>query len=415
MAGLLRYVLLLALVLLIVVPFARSDDDGSDNRVESDNPLVEYDNLLESDNIVGSTEENHLLSALPARHPLIGALRSTEEHFARFIHRFNKSYAADLRQYRARLRIFRANLLRAAQIQLQDPSAEHGVTPFSDLTPEEFAKTHLGLLPVNSAKSARSSLLESLKAEGGLERSELPTGDLPSEFDWREKGAVTGVKNQGMCGSCYAFSAVGALEGAHYLATGELLNLSEQQIVDCDHNCDPKEKEACDSGCGGGLMNNVFRYIQKAGGLQTEQEYGYTGREGRCQFDSGRVAARVESFVEVPQKDDQMQAHLVKYGPLAVALNANWMQSYVKGVSCPLLCNRHALNHGVLMVGYGSHGFSPARLRYKDYWVIKNSWGSSWGEQGYYKLCRGKDECGIDSYVSAVVAVNPAGEGLATE
>ncbi|CAI5464939.1 unnamed protein product [Closterium sp. Yama58-4] len=387
---------------------ANGVDDGFD-KTESD---FVFDDA--SDNTVGSTEVNHILTKLPASHPLLGALRNPAEHFARFIHRFNKSYAADLRQYRARLRIFRANLLRAAQIQLQDPSAEHGVTPFSDLTPEEFAKTHLGLLPVDSARTARSALLGSLKAEGRLERSELPTGDLPEQFDWREKGAVTGVKNQGMCGSCYAFSAVGALEGAHYLATGELISLSEQQIVDCDHNCDPKEKEACDSGCGGGLMNNVFRYIQKAGGLQTEQEYGYTGREGLCQFDAGRVAARVESFVEVPQKDDQMQAHLVKYGPLAVALNANWMQSYVKGVSCPLLCNRHALNHGVLMVGYGSHGFSPARLRYKDYWVIKNSWGEAWGEQGYYKLCRGKDECGIDSYVSAVVAVKPAA-GVATE
>ncbi|CAI5514796.1 unnamed protein product [Closterium sp. Naga37s-1] len=396
-------------VSLIVVPFVRADDDGFDNTVESDK--IVYD---ASDNILGSTEVNHLLSKLPASHPLLGALRNPAEHFARFIHRFNKSYAADLRHYRARLRIFRANLLRAAQIQLQDPSAEHGVTPFSDLTPEEFAKTHLGLLPVDSARSARSALLESLKAEGRLERSELPTGDLPEQFDWREKGAVTGVKNQGMCGSCYAFSAVGALEGAHYLATGDLISLSEQQVVDCDHNCDPKQKEACDSGCGGGLMNNVFRYIQKAGGLQTEQEYGYTGREGRCQFDAGRVAARVESFVEVPQKDDQMQAHLVKYGPLAVALNANWMQSYVKGVSCPLLCNRHALNHGVLMVGYGSHRFSPARLRYKDYWVIKNSWGKAWGEQGYYKLCRGKDECGIDSWVSAVIAVKPEA-GVATE
>ncbi|CAI5525066.1 unnamed protein product [Closterium sp. Naga37s-1] len=399
----------IALVSLIVVPFVRADDDGFDNTVQSDKIVDDA-----SDNILGSTEVNHVLSKLPASHPLLGALRNPAEHFARFIHRFNKSYAADLRQYRARLRIFRANLLRAAQIQLQDPSAEHGVTPFSDLTPEEFAKTHLGLLPVDSERSARSAFLESLKAEGRLERSELPTGDLPEQFDWREKGAVTGVKNQGMCGSCYAFSAVGALEGAHYLATGELISLSEQQIVDCDHNCDPKEKEACDSGCGGGLMNNVFRYIQKAGGLQTEQEYGYTGREGRCQFDAERVAARVESFVEVPEKDDQMQAHLVKYGPLAVALNANWMQSYVKGVSCPLLCNRHALNHGVLMVGYGSHGFSPARLRYKDYWVIKNSWGSAWGEQGYYKLCRGQDECGIDSYVSAVVAVKPAA-GLATQ
>ncbi|CAI7846741.1 unnamed protein product, partial [Closterium sp. NIES-54] len=139
---------------------------------------------------------NHLLSKLPASHPLLGALRNPAEHFARFIHRFNKSYAADLRQYRARLRIFRANLLRAAQIQLQDPSAEHGVTPFSDLTPKEFAKTHLGLLPVDSARSARSALLESLKAEGRLERSELPTRDLPEHFDWREKGAVTGVKNQ---------------------------------------------------------------------------------------------------------------------------------------------------------------------------------------------------------------------------
>ncbi|MQL36396.1 hypothetical protein EI006_26750, partial [Escherichia coli] len=120
-----------------------------------------------------------------------------------------------------------------------DPSAVHGVTKFSDLTPSEFRRQFLGLKRLRLPSDAHKAPV-------------LPTNDLPEDFDWRDKGAVTPVKDQGACGSCWSFSATGALEGAHFLATGELVSLSEQQLVDCDHVCDPEEYGACDAGCNGG-------------------------------------------------------------------------------------------------------------------------------------------------------------------
>ncbi|KAJ6739128.1 CYSTEINE PROTEASE RD19C-RELATED [Salix koriyanagi] len=210
----------------------------------------------------------------------------------------------------------------------------------------------------------------------------LPTSDLPEDFDWRDKGAVGPVKNQGSCGSCWSFSATGALEGAHFLATGELVSLSEQQLVDCDHECDPEEPGSCDSGCNGGLMNSAFEYSLKAGGLMREEDYPYT---------------------------DQIAANLVKNGPLAVAINAVFMQTYIGGVSCPYICSRR-LDHGVLLVGYGSAGYAPVRMKEKPYWIIKNSWGEKWGENGFYKICRGRNVCGVDSMVSTVAAVQTSSQ-----
>ncbi|KAA0869475.1 hypothetical protein EYC94_26275, partial [Enterobacter hormaechei] len=130
---------------------------------------------------------------------------------------------------------------RAKLHQKLDPSAEHGVTKFSDLTPSEFRRQFLGVKGLRLPAHAQKAPI-------------LPTNNLPEDFDWREKGAVTPVKDQGSCGSCWAFSTTGALEGAHYLATGKLESLSEQQLVDCDHVCDPAQYGACDAGCNGGLM-----------------------------------------------------------------------------------------------------------------------------------------------------------------
>eukprot|EP00899_Mesostigma_viride_P025257 jgi/Mesvir1/5916/Mv00685-RA.1 len=276
--------------------------------------------------------------------------------------------------------------------QLLDPTARHGVTPFMDLSEKEFADHYLGLV--------------SLPGHLQLKKGEtLPTDDLPDEIDWREKGAVSPVKNQGMCGSCYAFSTVGAVEGALFLRTQKLANLSTQQIVDCDHQCDPAMPQVCDNGCGGGMMSNTMEYIIRNGGIDTEESYPYEGRPGPCRAERGTVGARLKDFVLVPKDEEQMAAHLVQSGPLAIALNAGWMQTYVRGVSCPLVCIKDHLNHGVLLVGYGAQGFAPSRLGPVPYWIIKNSWGPKWGENGYIRMCRGKDMCGIDSMVlSAVIA-----------
>ncbi|KAI6701165.1 hypothetical protein NL676_015489 [Syzygium grande] len=321
-----------------------------------------------------------------------GDLSADHRHFALFKRRFGKSYSSQ-EEHDRRFEVFRDNLRRARRHQELDPSAVHGVTRFSDLTPSEFERSHLGIRSgLRLPKDANQAPL-------------LPTDDLPEDFDWRDHGAVADVKNQGSCGSCWSFSTTGALEGAHYLATGELVSLSEQQLVDCDHECDPDEPGSCDSGCNGGLMNSAFEYTLKAGGLMREGDYPYTGTDrGTCKFDKSKIAASVANFSVVSLDEDQIAANLVKNGPLAVGINAVFMQTYIGGVSCPFICSKR-LDHGVLLVGYGSAGYAPIRMKDKPYWIIKNSWGENWGENGYYKICRGRNLCGVDSLVSTVAAV----------
>ncbi|KAL2468445.1 Cysteine proteinase RD19a [Forsythia ovata] len=318
---------------------------------------------------------------------------NADHHFTIFKRRFGKSYATK-EEHDYRLSVFKDNLRRARSHQKLDPSAVHGVTQFSDLTPHEFRRQFLGLnrrlrLPIDANKAPI-----------------LPTNDTPSDFDWRDHGAVTPVKNQGSCGSCWSFSTTGALEGANFLATGKLVSLSEQQLVDCDHECDPEKQGSCDSGCNGGLMNSAFEYTLKAGGLMREEDYPYSGSDrGTCKFDKKKVAAKVANFSVVSLDEDQIAANLVKNGPLAVAINAVFMQTYIGGVSCPYICSKR-LDHGVLLVGYGSAGYAPIRMKEKPYWIIKNSWGENWGEKGYYKICRGPNICGVDSMVSTVAAAS---------
>ena len=197
--------------------------------------------------------------------------------------------------------------------------------------------------------------------------------------------------------------------------------------------CDPQEANSCDTGCRGGLMNNAFEYTLKTGGLMKEQDYPYTGRDRSvCKFNKTMIAAKVSNFSVVSADEDQIAANLVQHGPLAskfffflkrfftctnrdltrclcfstVAINALWMQTYIAGVSCPYVCSKNQ-DHGVLLVGFGSAGYAPLRLEEKPYWIIKNSWGSMWGEKGYYKICRGTPNiCGVDTMVSTVAAVN---------
>lgn len=360
-----RFSLLFLFSLLLATSFAFADDlagfDGEDIMIRQ---------------VVG---DDHLLNA--------------EHHFGVFKRRFGKSYASQ-EEHDYRFSVFKANLRRAKRHQKLDPEAVHGVTQFSDMTPTEFRKNHLGLkrrlrLPSDANKAPI-----------------LPTKDLPADFDWREHGAVTGVKNQGSCGSCWSFSSTGALEGANFLATRQLESLSEQQLVDCDHECDPEEQGSCDSGCNGGLMNSAFEYTLKAGGLMREKDYPYTGTDrGACKFDKSKIVASVSNFSVVSLDEEQIAANLVKNGPLAVAINAVFMQTYVGGVSCPFICSKRQ-DHGVLLVGYGAAGLAPIRMKEKPYWIIKNSWGESWGEKGYYKICRGRNICGVDSMVSTVAAVH---------
>merc|ERR1719305_195314 len=207
---------------------------------------------------------------------------------------------------------------------------------------------------------------------------------LPKNVDWRTSGAVTPVKNQGQCGSCWAFSATGSLEGQHFKKTGKLVSLSEQNLVDC-------EKQ--DFGCMGGLMAHAFAYIEKNNGIDTESSYPYTAKTGKkCLFKPKDVGATLQSYKTIPTgKEDELQKAVASVGPVSVAIDASQrsFHFYKKGVYYEPDCSSIRLDHGVLAVGYGTDTG-------KDYWLVKNSWGTTWGMEGYIQMSRNrKNNCGI--------------------
>ncbi|KDP26711.1 hypothetical protein JCGZ_17869 [Jatropha curcas] len=209
--------------------------------------------------------------------------------------------------------------------------------------------------------------------------------DLPPSVDWRKKGAVTGVKDQGKCGSCWAFSSVAAVEGINKIKTGELVSLSEQELVDCS---------SANHGCDGGLMEQAFKFIKKIGGITAETTYPYTARDGSC--DSNKMNApvvQIDGYEMVPENDENALMKAVANQPVSIAIDAGGkdMQFYYEGVFTGD-CGTE-LNHGVALVGYGT------TLDGTKYWIVKNSWGSDWGENGYIRMERGIDAeeglCGI--------------------
>uniref|UniRef100_A0A0D3G1H2 Oryzain beta chain n=3 Tax=Oryza TaxID=4527 RepID=A0A0D3G1H2_9ORYZ len=249
-----------------------------------------------------------------------------------------------------------------------------GMNRFADLTNEEFRATFLG------AKVAERS-----RAAGERYRHD-GVEELPESVDWREKGAVAPVKNQGQCGSCWAFSAVSTVESINQLVTGEMITLSEQELVECSTN-------GQNSGCNGGLMDDAFDFIIKNGGIDTEDDYPYKAVDGKC--DINRENAKVVSidgFEDVPQNDEKSLQKAVAHQPVSVAIEAGGreFQLYHSGVFSGR-CGT-SLDHGVVAVGYGTDNG-------KDYWIVRNSWGPKWGESGYVRMERNINvttgKCGI--------------------
>jgi C1A family cysteine protease len=214
----------------------------------------------------------------------------------------------------------------------------------------------------------------------------VPDGDV----DWRAKGAVTPIKNQGQCGSCWSFSTTGSVEGNLAIQTGNLTSLSEEDLVQCDQ---------VDQGCQGGLMDNAFQYIEK-NGIAAESAYPYTsgtGIRGMCNSAPAKVVT-ITGYRDVPQGNETALLSAVAQQPVSIAIEADKsaFQMYKSGVLDSPFCGKQ-LDHGVLIVGYGTQ---KGVFGTKDYWIVKNSWGETWGEQGYINIVRGKNMCGIAEQAS---------------
>jgi len=248
------------------------------------------------------------------------------------------------------------------------------INSFSDLSSQEFASMYNGLRI--TANPVVVPVVENV--------------NLPDSVDWRNKGAVTDVKNQGQCGSCWSFSATGSIEGAYFLSNGQLVSLSEQNLVDCSTS-------QGNQGCQGGLMDQAFQYVISNSGIDTESSYPYTATgPNSCEFSTSNVGATISSFTDVTSGDENALQAAVAMTPVSVAIDASHQsfQMYSSGVYNEDDCSTSQLDHGVLTIGYGTDSGSP-------YWLVKNSWGTDWGLDGYIEMSRNNgNQCGIASSAS---------------
>ncbi|CAL1298993.1 unnamed protein product, partial [Larinioides sclopetarius] len=252
-----------------------------------------------------------------------------------------------------------------------------GTNAYSDLTEEETAKFRKGYRDPDYHGNCTTWVRAS-------------NSDPPNSIDWRDQGLVTRIKDQGQCGACWAFSAIGSLEGQNKKKSDDLVALSEQQLVDCATN-------GVNNGCDGGLMSSAFEYIKTIDGEDTEKSYPYREEQGECEFNPDTVAAKVTGYVELPSGDENaLKETVASVGPVSVAIDAGHSSftSYKSGIYYEPNCSSKQFDHAVVVVGYGTEDGT-------DYWLLKNSWGESWGMNGYMKMARNKNNmCGVASKAS---------------
>ncbi|XP_062848544.1 cathepsin K [Trichomycterus rosablanca] len=251
-----------------------------------------------------------------------------------------------------------------------------GMNHLGDMTAEEVAEKMLGLQVPMERDSMNAYVPD-------------PLDKLPKSVDYRKLGYVTSVKNQGSCGSCWAFSSVGALEGQLKKTTGQLVDLSPQNLVDCVTE---------NYGCGGGFMTNAFSYVRDNKGIDSEEAYPYMGQDEPCAYNKSGKVAEIRRYKEVKKGSEYALASAVaKVGPVSVGIDAmqSTFQFYKSGVYYDPNCDQENINHAVLAVGFG---VTP---KGKKYWIVKNSWGEEWGKQGYVLMARNRNNaCGIANLAS---------------
>ncbi|KAF5224489.1 cysteine peptidase [Trypanosoma cruzi] len=317
---------------------------------------------------------------VPAATASLHAEETLASQFAEFKQKHGRVYESAAEEA-FRLSVFRANLFLARLHAAANPHATFGVTPFSDLTREEFrSRYHNGAAHFAAAQ----------------ERARVPVDvevvGAPAAKDWRKEGAVTAVKNQGLCGSCWAFAAIGNVESQWFLAGNPLTRLSEQMLVSCDDT---------NFGCGGGSSLKAFKWIvdRNNGAVYTEESYPYhscIGIKLPCKDSDRTVGATISGYITIPRDEEGIAAVLSIKGPLAVAVDATSWMSYTGGVLTSCVSKR--LNHAVLLVGYNDSAAVP-------YWIIKNSWTTHWGEEGYIRIAKGSNQCLVKEEASSAVVL----------
>jgi cathepsin L len=292
--------------------------------------------------------------------------------FSKWVAQHNKKYNHENFFYR--YTVFKHNMDKVVAHNKKGLSWTMAMNKFGDMTPEEFKATHTGYNRVDR------SYMRSKNAP-----THMHVKKAAAAVDWRKEGAVTPVKDQGQCGSCWAFSATGSMEGAWFLAKKNLVSLSEQQLVDCS-------SAQGNQGCNGGLMDNAFQYVITNKGLTDEGDYPYTAVDGTCNTAATSMVT-ISSFTDVKQGDEGALLIAVTQQPVSVAIEADQQvfQMYSGGVLDDPSCGTN-LDHGVLAVGFDTDSESG-----KDFWIVKNSWGANWGEQGYIRMVRNKNQCGISA------------------
>jgi len=318
-----------------------------------------------------------LLLCLVAATAFARTEQELETLFEQWVQEHGKIY--DEHEVLYRFRVFKQNAEFVDQFNSEGHSFRVALNKFADLTNTEFRERYTGL---------RRPLIQVSDPEHVYEYDSRAA--LPASVDWRTKGAVTGVKDQGQCGSCWSFSTTGSVEGAWAL-NYSLVSLSEQNLMDCSRSYG-------NLGCNGGLMDSAFKYIIANGGIDTESSYPYEESTSYdCRYKAVNKGAEISSYKDVTKGSESALQNAVAYrGPVSVAIDASKMsfQLYDGGYYYESRCSSTNLDHGVLAVGYGTGSDG-------DYWIVKNSWGTSWGDKGYIYMARNENNnCGIATQAS---------------
>ncbi|CAI9116828.1 OLC1v1018092C1 [Oldenlandia corymbosa var. corymbosa] len=318
------------------------------------------------------------------------SLTITADLFEDWCKQYGKTYSSE-QEKQFRFKVFEDNYDYVTKHNsMPNSTYTLSLNAFADLTHQEFRAAYLGL-----SVSANDSIIRLNNRESTSDG--LHDGDIPSSIDWRKKGAVTKVKDQGNCGACWAFSATGAMEGINKIVSGSLVSLSEQELIDCD--------KSYNNGCDGGLMDYAFQFVKKNHGIDTEDDYPYQGRSRTCNSNKlKRRVVTIDGYQDVDPRNEKKLLKAVAKQPVSVGIcgSERGFQLYSRGIftgPCSI-----ELDHAVLIVGYDSEDGV-------DYWIVKNSWGTSWGINGYIHMARNSGDangiCGINLLPSYPLKTSP--------